>query len=67
MTYNTNYQHLNPFVPNAPFFYPLKTSDNLMVFLYFPGVEKGSIGNKWVKSSFRHVAITSSDDYALCK
>ena len=23
---------LNPFVPNAPFLYPLKTSENLMVF-----------------------------------
>ena len=30
----------NPFVPNAPFHY----------FLRFQGVEKGDIGNKWVKS-----------------
>ena len=37
----------NPFVPNAPFLYPLKT-ENLTVFC-FQGVEKGSIGNKWVK------------------
>ena len=29
----------NPFVPNAPFLY----------FLRFQGVEKGDIGNKWVK------------------
>ena len=29
---------LNPFVPNAPFLYPLKTC--------FQGVEKGCIGNK---------------------
>ena len=29
----------NQFVPNAPFFY----------FLRFQGVEKGDIGNKWVK------------------
>ena len=33
----------NPFVPNAPFLYPLKTSENLTV-------GKGRIGNKWVKS-----------------
>ena len=35
-------QLFNPFVPNAPFLYPLKTSENLTV-------EKGCIGNKWVK------------------
>ena len=39
---------LNPFVPNATFFYPLKTSENLTVFWCFQGVEKGCIGNKWV-------------------
>ena len=31
----------NPFIPNAPFLYPLKTSENLTV-------EKGCLGNKWV-------------------
>ena len=41
--------HINPFAPNAPFFYPLKVSENLRVFLCFQGVEKGCIGNKWVK------------------
>ena len=40
---------LNPFVPNAPFLYPLKTSENLTVFLCFQGAEKGCIGNEWVK------------------
>ena len=39
---------LNPFVPNAPLLYPLKTSKNLTVFWCFEGVEKGWIGNKWV-------------------
>ena len=39
----------NPFVPNAPFLYPLKTSENLTVFWCFQGVEKGCIGNEWVK------------------
>ena len=38
----------NVFVPNPPFLYPPKTSDNLMVFWCFQGVEKGWIGNKWV-------------------
>ena len=38
----------NPFVPNAPFLYPLKTLENLTFFLCFRGVEKECIGNKWV-------------------
>ena len=46
--------HTNPFVPNAPFLYPLKTSENLKVFWCFQGVEKRCIGNKWVKLLFRH-------------
>ena len=33
--------HFNPFVLNAPFHYPLKTSENRKV-------EKGCIGNEWV-------------------
>ena len=32
----------NPFVPNAPFLYPLKSSENRKV-------EKGSIGSRWVQ------------------
>ena len=39
----------NPFVPSAPFLYPLKTSENFMVFGCFQGVEKRCIWNKWVK------------------
>ena len=39
---------LNPFVPNAPFLYPLKTEIR-KVFWCFHGVEKGCIGNEWVK------------------
>ena len=38
----------NPFVPNAPFLYPLKASENRKVFRCFQGVEKGCTGNKWV-------------------
>ena len=41
--------HINPFIPNAAFLYPQKTSKNLTVFLCFLEVEKGCIGNKWVK------------------
>ena len=40
---------INPFVPNAPFLYPLKTSENRKLFSYFQGVEKGCTGNEWVK------------------
>ena len=38
----------NPFVPNAPFLYPLKTSENLTVFGCFQGVEKRCIGKECV-------------------
>ena len=39
----------NSFVSNTLFLYPLKTSENRKVLLCFQGVEKGCIGNKWVK------------------
>ena len=39
----------NPFVPNASFLYPLETSENRKIFWCFQGVEKGYIGNKWIK------------------
>ena len=39
----------NPFVPSAPFLYPLKTSENFTVFGCFQGVERRCIWNKWVK------------------
>ena len=39
----------NPFVPNAPLLYSLKTSENLTVFRCFRRVEKECIGNEWVK------------------
>ena len=38
--------------PNAPFFYLLKTSENLTIFWFFQGVEEGCIGKKWVKNFF---------------
>ena len=39
---------IKPFAPNASFLKPLKTSENLSVFC-FQRVEKGCIGNEWVK------------------
>ena len=41
---------IDSFVPNAPFLYPLKTSENLTVFWCFQGVGKECIGSKWVKT-----------------
>ena len=40
----------NPFIPNAPFLYPLKTSENGKVFCCFQGVENTFIGNEWVNT-----------------
>ena len=51
------YVYLNPFVPNAPFLYPLKTSEDFMIFWCFQRVEKRCIGNVWVKG--RYLYITS--------
>ena len=45
-------QQINLFVLNDPFLYPLKTSENRKVFYCFQGVEKGCIGNEWVKEIF---------------
>ena len=46
---------INSFTTRVPFLYPLKTSENLMVFRCFQGVEKVCIGSNWVKtvSKFR--------------
>ena len=53
------YTNINPFVPNAPFLYQLKASENLTVFWCFQGVEKGYIGNEWVKEcSSKNLLIT---------
>ena len=41
---------INPFVPNAPFLYRLKTSENRKVFC-FQGVEKGCIGTNGLKGA----------------
>ena len=39
-------ENINPIFPNAPFIYPLKTSENLTVLWCFQGVEKECIGNE---------------------
>ena len=44
--------YINPFVPNAPFHYPLKRSENRKVFWCFQAVEKGCIRKEWVKQFF---------------
>ena len=44
------FENLNPFVPNVPFLYHLKTSENLTVFC-LQGVEKACTGNEWGKKS----------------
>ena len=44
--------HFNSFILDAPFLYPLKTSKILTVFWCFRRIEKGCIGNKWVKTYF---------------
>ena len=41
--------HINPFVPNIPFLYPLKTSENRKAFWYFQWLEKRCLWNKWIK------------------
>ena len=41
---------INPFVPNSPFLYPLKTSENRKVFRCLQGVKKGCIGNERINS-----------------
>ena len=47
------YTSINPFVPNWPFLYPLKTSENRKVFWCFQEIEKGRIGKEWVKDVLR--------------
>ena len=36
--------YVRTFVFNAPFFYPLKTSENRKVFRFFKGQRKGALG-----------------------
>ena len=48
------YTSINPFIPNASFLYPLKTSENRNVFwcfLVFSGGREKMLGNKWINGS----------------
>ena len=45
--------YFNPFVPNAPFLYFLKTSENLTVYC-FQRVEKGCTGKEWVNTAIQN-------------
>ena len=42
---------INPFVPNAPFLYPLKTSENLRFFDVFRGWRKSALGTNGLTQS----------------
>ena len=56
--------YINQFDPNAPFLYPLKTSENVAVFRCFQRVEEGCIGNKWVKQTSNiHIKSRTLDTY----
>ena len=44
---------VNSYWANAPFWDPLKTSENLKVFWCFQGVSKGGIGSIWVNDYHR--------------
>ena len=45
----------DPFVLDPPFFYLLKTSENVRLFRYFQRVDKGCIGNESVKTCYRQL------------
>ena len=51
MLYGFKHLTFNPFDPNVPFLYSLKTSENRKIFWYFQGVEKGCTANEWVKNT----------------
>ena len=55
MKFTATLKWLNPFIPNAPFLYPLKTSDNRKVYWYFPGVGKGVLGTNGLIQLFKAV------------
>ena len=51
----TNYNVINQFQENLPFWYPLKTAETIMFFRCVLGVKKGNIGLKWVDDSGREI------------
>ena len=59
--YTCHNRTINPFVPNAPFLYTLKTPENRKVFCFQGGggwgVEKGCIRNEWVKILIEYIVL----------
>ena len=51
----TNYNVINQFQENLPFWHPLKTAETIMFFRCVLGVKKGNIGLKWVDDSGREI------------
>ena len=49
--------YVNPFVSNALFLYPLKTSENQKAFWCFQWVEEGCIGNKYLKRKMQRLLL----------
>ena len=58
---------LDPLVPNSPFLYPLKPSENLKVFWCFSWVENGCTGNKWVKLAGQNKWIWLKSSTLACR
>ena len=55
--------HLNTFVPDVPFLYPLRRSENFKVF-YFPGINKCNMGtNKLIFLNVNSHAGSPEKDY----
>ena len=58
---NEGTSKINPYVPNVSFLYFQKTLENLNVLWKFYGVEKGYIGNKWIKESLLRKTCQNTD------
>ena len=56
--------YLTHFFPNAPVLYPLKTSENLMVFWCFQGYRKGTLGTKGLLDVVLMLSVDFSEDFS---
>ena len=63
MIFVSPFPYFKPFVPNAPFLYPLKISENLPVFWCLQGIEKGCLCNEWVKRMSQAIGLLS---FSIC-
>ena len=57
--------YFNTFVPNAPFLYPLKTSENLTVLWCFQGAEKSALGTNGLIKRYSSKSHSSFLDYNM--